>query len=108
MQKNTPTKTTFISLIVIVILALLVYFYYKGSSNVNPESSVSVEIASQSAEARASTERVIQLLNIINSLKIDTKFFEGSVYKSLVDYTIPVQPQPIGRTNPFAPIGSVR
>ena len=49
--------------------------------------------------------RVLSLLNQINSLKIDTSIFNSLVYRSLVDYSITIPEQNVGRPNPFAPIG---
>lgn len=51
---------------------------------------------------------VLSLLNRINSLKIDTSIFSSLIYQSLVDFSVEIPPQNVGRPNPFAPIpGSV-
>ena len=107
MQKNTPSKATFISLIIIVVVALLLYFYTKGEPT-DSGSSLSTESSAESASAQEASNRVIILLNKINSLNIDAKLFESAEYKSLVDYTIAIPDQPVGRPNPFAPIGSTQ
>ncbi len=107
MQKSTSSKSTIIALVVIVAVALLLYFYYKGNPNDDSTSSLTV-VSAESQEARASSDRVLSLLSEIRSLNIKNTLFTNPVYKSLVDYTIAVPDQPIGRINPFAPVGSVR
>lgn len=107
MQKSTSSKTTIISLVVIVIVALLLYFYYKGNPSDASTSSLTV-VSAESMEARASSDRVLALLSEIRSLNIKDSLFSDPVYKSLVDYTIAIPDQPVGRINPFAPVGSVR
>jgi hypothetical protein len=47
---------------------------------------------------------VLSLLNRISSLKIDTEIFDSLIYQSLVDYSVEIPPQEVGRPNPFAPI----
>jgi hypothetical protein len=108
MQKNSPSKGTFISLAIIVAVALLLYFYTKGEPSDASISSLSSETSEESASAQEASNRVITLLNKINSLNIDTEFFASPAYKSLVDYTIAIPDQPVGRTNPFAPVGVTR
>ncbi len=104
MQK-TPSKGTFIALIIIIVVALLLYFYYKGSPSDSAVSSLSTINTAESADAQASGDRVLSLLSEIRSLKIDSHIFQNPVYRTLVDYTVSVPEQSVGRVNPFAPIG---
>ncbi len=109
MQKQQSSKGTYIALIVIVIVSIGLYFYFKGdpASEVDGVSSFE-NPAPLSSEAAVLGGRVLNLLAQINSLKIDETLFDSVAYKSLVDYTITVPPQPVGRPNPFAPFaGSV-
>ncbi len=104
MQQKSPSKGTFIALIVIAMVTLGLYFYYKGTPS-DSTSSLSVIGSPESADAQLAADRVLVLLNTISSLKIDDSLFKSAVYNSLRDYTITIPEQGVGRPNPFAPIG---
>lgn len=105
-QKQSKPKGTIIALIIIVIVAFLLYFYYKGSPREDSTSSLESSgiLLEGGEDAQVIGTRVLTLLNQINSLKIDANIFNSAVYKSLVDYTITIPEQAVGRVNPFAPI----
>jgi hypothetical protein len=49
-----------------------------------------------------------ELLNTLlqlRSLSLDDKIFSDQLFLNLVDFSVEIAPQPIGRFNPFAPIG---
>ncbi|MES3030894.1 MAG: hypothetical protein V4697_00595 [Patescibacteria group bacterium] len=102
-QKTYSKKNTFI-FIAILLIGAGAFFYFKGSP-ADTASSLSASGGPESAEVTAVGTRVLSLLNQINSLKIDTSIFNSVVYRSLVDYTITIPEQNVGRPNPFAPIG---
>lgn len=105
-NKDKSSKTTLIIIIVIVILAVGYYFYTSGdsASTVDPNSSLVTMQDPNFNETQVVGARVLSLLNQISSLKIDASLFEGATYKSLVDYTISIPEQNVGRPNPFAPL----
>jgi hypothetical protein len=49
-------------------------------------------------------EFVLQLL-AIQSINFNTEFFSDAVYKGLIDQSRPLGDRPVGRPNPFYPIG---
>lgn len=105
-NNKTSSKKTIIIFIVIIVLSILGYFYYVGSNTV-PDSNLLVEQNSTvSAETQLAGSRVLSLLGQVYSLNIDKSIFESVVFKSLVDYTIEIPEQNVGRLNPFAPIGN--
>lgn len=91
-------------MILIIVVALGLYFYFKGDPDDTSISSLEAEVSVESTEALEKSARILSLLNQINSLKIDASIFESAVYKTLVDYTITIPEQDVGRPNPFAPI----
>ncbi len=105
MQKNTPSKGTFVALIIIVVVALGLYFYFQGNPSTDATSSLDTPASPESVQAQEDGARVLSLLNEIKSLQIDDSIFRSAVYKSLVDYSIQIPEQSVGRSNPFAPIG---
>lgn len=104
MQQKTPSKGTFFALIAIVVVALGMFFYFKGSPSDVSISSLATEGSVEAGDAQASSQRIVNLLNQISSLKIDDSIFKSAVYKSLVDYTIAIPEQNVGRANPFVPV----
>lgn len=102
--QKSSSKSTFIIIIVIIIVALGIYFYYSGTPDANTNSSLQAQNTPEASDAQLVGSRVLSLLNQINSLKIDTSIFNSTVYKSLVDYSIAIPEQNVGRPNPFAPI----
>lgn len=103
MQQKNLSKGTFIALILIVVVSLGLFFYFKGSP-VDSTSSLTTSDSFESADAQAAADRVLSLLNQISSLRIDDSIFKSAVYQSLVDYTIAIPEQNVGRVDPFAPV----
>ena len=104
-MKNQPSsnkKTLWIGIIIVVVLAGGWYFFSKGSSS--PSTSQLIPSTSNDANAAVGAN-VLNVLNSVSSIKIDVSFFQTTAYQSLVDYSITVPPQAVGRPNPFAPVG---
>ena len=54
-----------------------------------------------------STEKeILSLLLELRSIKLDVSMFESSAFKALKDFGVTLDPEPVSRPNPFAPIGS--
>ncbi len=49
---------------------------------------------------------IIKAINQISTLTLDRSVFDDPIFKTLIDRSEVLQPEPIGRANPFAPIGS--
>lgn len=98
---NNYMKKLTVILIIILVLASFVYFYMKG--NELSKNSSLLEGSTPDVSNNVGAE-VLALLNQVKLIKIDSTIFESPVYKTLVDYTVEVPPQPVGRPNPFAPV----
>lgn len=103
MNQQSSSKKTIIAFIVILLLSGLWYFYSIGSPSDSSISSLETTSPTGSMETSVVGSRALSLLSEVNSLKIDPDFFKGAVYKSLLDYSIEVPPQNVGRVNPFQP-----
>jgi predicted RNase H-related nuclease YkuK (DUF458 family) len=92
-------------IIILIVLALFggTYFYFSGSPT-DSESGLTSETSPEAAASVAEAAHVLSLLNQINSIHIDTKFFESTVFKSLVDNQVVVPEQNVGRPNPFVAV----
>lgn len=87
---------------VIAVLVIFAGWYFLGRSN-QPEASVNV--TQDPVEAIIGRD-LLSSLDKMKSVKLDTSFFNDPVYKSLQDTSVQVPKQPIGRRDPFAPIGN--
>ncbi len=97
MQKPSSKKPIIIAVVVIA-LAIFGYFYFTGS----PTDSAGIdENQIVTSDADLVGTRVLTLLNQISSLRIEDSFFKSAVYASLVDHTVPIYEQNVGKTNPF-------
>lgn len=95
----------------LVVIGAVLYFTMSSGSSTPASGTLSVDVAN-AADVNVGDD-VLILLGQINSLKIDKDFFTDpkhpsyAAYKSLVDYTVPIPQQNVGRANPFAPFGPV-
>lgn len=90
------------TVLIIAILIVIVagYFTFKSGKK---EQAASTIIPSKPFVGQ---ELVIELNRLKALQNLNTAIFSDPVFTSLRDYTQPVPPQPLGRANPFAPIGS--
>lgn len=103
MTQTSSSKKTVIVFIIILAISGLLYFYSIGTPSDNSVSSLDVSLPPDAIAGNIVGSRALVLLREISTLKIDPDFFRGAVYKSLLDYTIEVPPQNVGRVNPFQP-----
>jgi len=103
---NNPSSSNKKNAIIVIVVLILViggwYFYKNGGSS--PSSSALVPSPSDASQSAIGAD-VFSILNSVSSIRIDASFFNSSVYQSLVDYSIAVPSQSVGRPNPFAPTG---
>lgn len=99
-MKQKSSMKSWIIVGIVIFVAIVVYYGFFSGSNIQPDTG-SLEIQPEGELVGA---QVLNLLNQIQSLKIDKTFFESAAYQSLTDYTVAIPDQGVGRTNPFAPI----
>lgn len=117
MQKPSSSKTYLIVIAVIIVIGIAYYFYSSGNKTakeavstggVNSLSTVGVDGTTNAAAGAEVGADVLTLLNKINSLRIDASIFASPSYQSLVDFSVEIPTENVGRPNPFAPLpGSV-
>jgi hypothetical protein len=96
-------KTILIWVGVIVILFFAYsYFFVKKDTTASGPSVLVVNKASVSDEER----NMLQLLADMQSIRLDTSILQDNAFLNLQDFSVPLQDEPRGRTNPFAPIGN--
>ena len=88
----------------IILIFAAIFFYTKLSSNEEPVGNLGFVDAGQGGTA-AGSEFII-LLGELRSIKLDNAFFVDTAFQSLKDSSVTLFPVPVGRRNPFAPLGA--
>lgn len=60
---------------------------------------------SPSGESAVGSDLLTLLLEL-NSLELNATIFENPLFQQLQDFSQELVPEPVGRNNPFAPVGS--
>lgn len=87
---------------VIIVVILLLGFYFFGSTSKEGDSQLS---SNKLDDTGVMGKNIITLLLELRSLKLNETMFSSNVFKSFNDFGIEIEPQPVGRNNPFLPIG---
>lgn len=92
-------RNVVIIIIITLLLGALAFWYFATTSgNQAPLSATATNSAAQT--------QFQGLVEELQSITFDTSIFSNPKFTSLVDITTPVSPEPTGRTDPFATIGS--
>jgi hypothetical protein len=87
---------------VLIILLIVAYFTFFKKNKEDDALTTTQVTSNQSVIGK----ELIEEFNRLRALKnINDGFFNDPAFLSLKDITIPVSPEPIGRSNPFAPVG---
>ncbi|MEW5908149.1 MAG: hypothetical protein AB1643_03185 [Patescibacteria group bacterium] len=112
---NKRTKILIIILIIILIGAGIYYFTSDNKDESAVTSNVAVITENGNTGPLSETEttkmnipeegkNILNLLNQIKGVILDTDFFQSSAFKNLIDFSVELTSQPLGRDNPFAPL----
>jgi|GEM_PF-922022 hypothetical protein len=105
MSDKFPTKLI-VGLVVAAAIGAGAYFWLGGDG----AGLMSLQTENGDEEDAAldiNTDQVLQQLNRLGGLTIQSEVFESDVYFSLQDFGISITDQPIGRENPFTPPGNI-
>ena len=97
MNNQTSSLKTWIWIGAIIAVAGIGYFYWEGG-HISPSSLAGVSPAA-ALSARTSAQS-----STLDSIKVNADFFNDATFNSLIDNTVKVPEQSVGRPNPFAPI----
>lgn len=87
---------------ILVVIAFFIYSYFFTSA---PQAVLSAVPADQSTAAV--DQDLITLLGTLKAITLDASLFSDVSFQSLQDFSQQLSPEPVGRANPFAPLGSV-
>jgi len=96
-------KNQIIVIILVVIVGFVIFTYFKNNSGDTSGSSI---VAEQKVAEFAGAREILSLLNRMSNVKLDDSLFNDNSFKSLKDTTVVLVSQPVGRNNPFAPLGT--
>lgn len=97
-------KKIIVAIIIIIVLFFIYSFFFGGEKD---DSLLSSTSNGPISGADVIGSELIQALNEIETLDLDRSIFEDPIYRSLVDRSQPIPPEPVGRDNPFAPISVI-
>lgn len=91
-------------IIIVVLIVIIGGFAWFGLSDPQPTNTL---LSSQSRSgAPAAEQEILRVLLDMRSIRLDSSIFENPAFASLRDYGRDILPEPVGRTNPFAPVTS--
>ena len=90
-----------ILIIALVVVAIVGFLMFRGSGEEESLTTVQTGLTGTIGQ-----ELVIEINRLRALQNIEGKIFKDPVFVSLEDYTQSVVPQPVGRSNPLAPIGT--
>lgn len=90
-------KTILIFVGVVVALYVGYAIFFAGSSD--------PALTSQVVAPQEVGSDLLNTLLTLRALSLDDAVFASPSFQSLLDFSKPIPPLPIGRTNPFAPLG---
>lgn len=95
------SKTRTISLIIsILVIATGLYLYF--STGKEDQQPLTVVASNNQAQAKFQI-----LVSQLQSISFDTDIFSDPHFNALVDFTVPVAAETIGRLDPFAPVPGI-
>ncbi len=94
-------KNTLYMIFGVILLLTLGFFFFQSSSGSSSSGGI------QATELTSLGSSELALLSKVRSIRIDTEFFKKQSFKSLVDYSVMIPEERVGRPNPFAPIPGV-
>jgi hypothetical protein len=92
-----------------LIAVLLVAWGGGGAPTTLPSTTtplISVSPAPDEGASAALGQDLLAALALLRTLQLDTALFSDPAFRSLSDWGKDIPPQPVGRRNPFAPLGN--
>ncbi|NTV44550.1 MAG: hypothetical protein HGA67_02550 [Candidatus Yonathbacteria bacterium] len=90
--------------LVVVVAAFAVYQVFVVNKTDVTEGTVLITDESNVSPDERST---LQLLSDMQSISLTANVLQSTTFLSLKDFSVPIQPEPQGRENPFAPVAGV-
>lgn len=89
----------------LVVGAVIIVAFIAYSVFYNPDTGSALTQSNVNPEQAAVEQELISLLLALRSIELNTAIFEDERFRGLEDLSQEIVPEPVGRDNPFAPIG---
>ncbi len=102
------SKKTIITLGILIVLSFFAYtIFFKDKMRAEPDGLVNTTTGTSTAAEKQIGVEILSALAALEKLKnMDVEFFNGKIFDNLKRSDQKVPELPIGRKNPFAPIGA--
>ena len=90
-------------IVIAIALVVAIMVWYGLSSSADTSSSL---LSTQSVEDSGPDKDLVATLLALRAVKLDAALFTEPAFTSLKDFSTQIVPEPIGRPNPFAPLGA--
>lgn len=90
------------AIVIVAVLGVGGYFAYRSSDT---GALLTASGATSTPTSKVSRELLLTLGDL-RSITLDNSLFTDAAFTSLVDFRVDIPLQPVGRTNPFAPLSA--
>jgi len=113
MENQSNNKNVLLAGVIIVLLVGAYFVFFKSEEPTGDDALLEtsgpllggVPVPGSEMGGVAAGADLLPFLLQLNSLKLDGSLFKDPVFLSLEDYTVIIPEQPVGRPNPFEPLG---
>lgn len=100
MKTPKVNKNVLLIIALVIVLAVGYFTFFRGGS----KSDELVSVEANPAIPTFGQELLIELNRLKALRAVNKDIFDDPIFVSLEDFTVPVSPEPLGRSNPFAPL----
>lgn len=101
---NSLLKNILVAAVIVVILFALYLYFFKPAKSGIPEGLATA--SGQSVNGDAPGQNLLNVLNQVNTLRLDKTLFSKEAFRTLQDFGVRIQDEAIGRLDPFAPLNT--
>lgn len=98
-------KNLFANKMLLLVVGVIVAFgLWYGLSSPSSDTSL-LDTTTDTAATDPASQEVLETLLALRAISLDGTIFQNPAFQSLQDFSTEIVPEPVGRQNPFAPLG---
>lgn len=98
-------KNLFANKILLLVVGVIVAFGLWYGLSSSPSDTSLLDTTTDSAATDPASQEVLETLLALRAISLDGTIFQNPAFQSLQDFSTEIVPEPVGRPNPFAPLG---